>query len=92
MADNILELYNATKTYAGVPAIEDVNFSLERGEVHSIVGENGAGKSTLTKVMAGVVTLNGGKMLLEGEEINPQTPVDSRNLGIAMVFQENSKV
>lgn len=92
MADNILELYNATKTYAGVPAIEDVNFSLERGEVHSIVGENGAGKSTLTKVMAGVVTLNGGKMLLEGEEINPQTPVDSRNLGIAMVFQENSLV
>ncbi len=92
MADNILELHDATKKYAGVPAIEDINFTLERGEIHSIVGENGAGKSTLTKVMAGVVTLNGGKMLLDGAEISPQTPVEARNLGIAMVFQENSLV
>ena len=92
MTSNILELHKATKRYAGVPAIEDVDFSLRKGEVHSILGENGAGKSTLTKVMAGVVTLNAGKMLLEGLEISPQTPVEARNLGIAMVFQENSLV
>jgi len=92
MSDNILEMHDATKKYAGVPAFENVNFTLERGEIHSIVGENGAGKSTLTKVMAGVVTLNGGKMLLDGLEISPQTPVEARNLGIAMVFQENSLV
>jgi ABC-type sugar transport system ATPase subunit len=88
----ILEMLNATKTYAGVPAFQDVNFTLEKGEIHAILGENGAGKSTLTKVMAGVVTLNGGKMMLEGKEISPTTPDAARKLGIAMVFQENSLV
>ncbi|MCA3180601.1 MAG: sugar ABC transporter ATP-binding protein [Burkholderiaceae bacterium] len=92
MADVILEMRNATKKYAGVPAFENVDFTLERGEIHAIVGENGAGKSTLTKVMAGVVTLNGGTMLLDGKEISPQTPVEARDLDIAMVFQENSLV
>ncbi len=88
----ILEMHDATKTYAGVPAFQNVSFTLEKGEIHAIVGENGAGKSTLTKVMAGVVTLNGGKMLLEGTEISPKTPDEARKLGIAMVFQENSLV
>ena len=54
----ILELRLATKNYAGVPAIEEIDFSLTPGEIHAIVGENGAGKSTLTKVMAGVVNLS----------------------------------
>ena len=57
MSDIVLALRNATKLYAGVPAIENVDFELRRGEIHALVGENGAGKSTLTKVMAGVVTL-----------------------------------
>ena len=57
MSDDILlSLNKATKLYAGVPAIDSVNFDLRRGEIHALVGENGAGKSTLTKVMAGVVT------------------------------------
>ena len=60
MSDTILTLRNATKLYAGVPAIENVDFELRRGEIHALVGENGAGKSTLTKVMAGVVTLTSG--------------------------------
>jgi simple sugar transport system ATP-binding protein len=53
----ILALRQATKKYAGVPAIENVDFELLPGEVHAIVGENGAGKSTLTKEMAGVDNL-----------------------------------
>ena len=61
MSDIILALRKATKLYAGVPAIEDVDFELRRGEIHALVGENGAGKSTLTKVMAGVVTLTSGQ-------------------------------
>ena len=88
----ILELRLATKNYAGVPAIEEIDFSLTPGEIHAIVGENGAGKSTLTKVMAGVVNLSSGQMLINGEEVNPRTPSEALALGVAMVFQETSLV
>jgi simple sugar transport system ATP-binding protein len=92
MSDIALSLRKATKLYAGVPAIDGVDFDLRRGEIHALVGENGAGKSTLTKVMAGVVTLTGGTMTVDGAEVAPKTPLEARNLGIAMVFQENSLV
>jgi simple sugar transport system ATP-binding protein len=92
MNDTVLSLHNATKLYAGVPAIEGVDFDLRRGEIHALVGENGAGKSTLTKVMAGVVTLTSGDMTVDGATVAPRTPLEARNLGIAMVFQENSLV
>ena len=88
----ILELRQATKKYAGVPAIENVDFTLKKAEIHALVGENGAGKSTLTKVMAGVVALTSGQMLIEGREVAPKTPLEARHLGVAMVFQENSLV
>jgi len=90
--DMILTLSKATKLYAGVPAIEDVDFELARGEIHALVGENGAGKSTLTKVMAGVVALTSGTMTVNGADVAPKTPLEARNLGIGMVFQENSLV
>ena len=54
VAATILELRQATKKYAGVPAIDAVDFALRTGEIHAIVGENGAGKSTLMKVLSGV--------------------------------------
>ena len=92
MTDIVLSLAKATKLYAGVPAIEGVDFDLRRGEIHALVGENGAGKSTLTKIMAGVVTLTSGTMSVEGVDVAPQTPLEARHLGIAMVFQENSLV
>jgi simple sugar transport system ATP-binding protein len=88
----ILELRKATKRYAGIPAIEDVDFTLLTGEIHSIIGENGAGKSTLTKVMAGVVQLSSGQMLVDGEVVSPQTPNDALQMGVAMVFQESALV
>jgi simple sugar transport system ATP-binding protein len=92
MSDVILSLSKATKLYAGVPAIEGVDFELRRGEIHALVGENGAGKSTLTKVMAGVVTLTSGAMTVDGVAVAPKTPLEARQLGIGMVFQENSLV
>lgn len=92
MSDIALSLRKATKLYAGVPAIDGVDFDLRRGEIHALVGENGAGKSTLTKVMAGVVTLTSGIMTVDGADVAPKTPLEARNLGIAMVFQENSLV
>lgn len=91
-ATPVLELREATKKYAGVPAIDGVSFALLPGEIHAIVGENGAGKSTLTKVMAGVVQLSSGQMLIDGREVHPQTPNDALKMGVAMVFQETSLV
>lgn len=92
LPDVVLELREATKKYGGVPAIENVNFTLRRGEIHALLGENGAGKSTLTKVMAGVVPLSSGQILVEGKAIEMKTPLDARGHGIAMVFQETSLV
>ena len=92
MSDYILELRNATKKYAGVPAIEDVSIGLRRGEVHALLGENGAGKSTLTKIMAGVVHPSSGSLYIEGQLAEPRTPHDAQQMGVAMVFQETSLV
>jgi len=87
VATTILELRKATKKYAGVPAIDGVDFALRTGEIHAIVGENGAGKSTLTKVMAGVVSLTSGQMLVEGQPVNPRTPNEARtNTGNGMPY------
>jgi ABC-type sugar transport system ATPase subunit len=88
----VLELRQATKKYAGVPAIENVDFTLERGEIHALLGENGAGKSTLTKVMAGVVPLTSGQMRVNGRDVQLRTPLEALQQGIAMVFQETSLV
>ncbi len=88
----VLELRQATKKYGGVPAVDGVNFDLRRGEIHALLGENGAGKSTLTKIMAGVVALSDGQMLVEGREVQLKTPLEARDAGIAMVFQETSLV
>jgi len=92
MTDNVVELRKATKLYAGVPAIKDVDLQLHRGEIHALVGENGAGKSTLTKALSGVVTLTSGQLFINGQEVSPRTPLEARQLGVAMVFQENSLV
>ena len=88
----ILELRKATKDFRGVPAIKDVDFTLEQGEIHAIVGENGAGKSTLTKILAGVYQLSAGEMLFDGKPARLTSPADALSQGIAMVFQETNLV
>ena len=88
----LLELRNGTKTYRGVPAVKDVSFTLEEGEVHALLGENGAGKSTLTKMLAGVVQPSSGEILLDGKPVELPTPADALKRGIAMVYQETSLV
>jgi simple sugar transport system ATP-binding protein/ribose transport system ATP-binding protein len=88
----LLELKKATKDFRGVPAIKDVDFTLEQSEIHAIVGENGAGKSTLTKILAGVYQLSAGEMLFDGKPAQLASPADALNQGIAMVFQETNLV
>jgi len=91
-ASPILELRQLTKFYGRAPAVEAIDFTLMRGEVHALLGENGAGKSTLTKMIAGVVAPSSGKILLDGKDISLRTPLDALTAGIAMVFQETSLV
>lgn len=88
----VLELIEVSKLYAGVPAVNQVSYSLMPGKIHALLGENGAGKSTLAKAMAGVVTITSGHMRLEGQEYSPSSPHDALNRGVAMVFQETSLV
>jgi monosaccharide-transporting ATPase len=85
---NLLNMREITKSFPGVIALEDVDFSLNRGEVHSLVGENGAGKSTLIKVLTGVEHLEAGSIELEGELVQVRSPHHSQELGISTVYQE----
>ena len=61
-----LELQHVSKHFGGVRALDDVSVEVARGSVHAIVGENGAGKSTLGRIVAGVLSPDGGRMLLDG--------------------------
>jgi simple sugar transport system ATP-binding protein len=88
----LVEMRNITKEYRGVPAVRDVSFTLERGEIHALLGENGAGKSTLTKIMAGVTLPTSGDMLVDGEPALYRSPAEALRHGVNMVFQENSLV
>src|ERR1051325_6082288 len=77
-----------TKSFPGVKALADVDFTLRRGEIHALMGENGAGKSTLIKVLTGVYRRDAGEMQLEGASIDPHSPQAAEALGISTVYQE----
>ncbi len=90
MADVILEMANITKTFPGVKALDQVNFQVEKGEIHFLVGENGAGKSTLMKVLSGVYPYGNyeGDIIYEGKVQQFNKIQDSVNVGIAIIYQE----
>jgi galactofuranose transport system ATP-binding protein len=84
----VVEMRQITKHFQGVRALEAVDFRLLPGEVHAVMGQNGAGKSTLIKVLTGVHQADAGQLLLDGQEIKPQSPLDAQRLGISTVYQE----
>ena len=86
--DIILTAENITKIFPGTLALDDVTFSVRKGKVNVLIGENGAGKSTLMKILAGVEQPTRGRILLDGNEIRPRSPLEATRLGIGMVFQE----
>jgi simple sugar transport system ATP-binding protein len=82
-------MQHITKKYSEtVIALRDVNFQLNRGEIHALLGENGAGKSTLIKVLTGVDKRDLGTIQFEGKEIDLQNPQEAQNIGISTVYQE----
>ena len=93
----LLEMRNIKKDFFGNQVLEDINFTLEAGEVLGLVGENGAGKSTLMKILFGMDVIRetggyGGDVLLNGEKVNFSTPFDALEAGIGMVHQEFSLI
>ena len=82
-----VELRDMDKSFYGVFANADVNFSLARGEVHALLGENGAGKSTLCSVIAGLYRPDSGEMLMDGQPIAFKSPKDALAAGVGMVYQ-----
>jgi simple sugar transport system ATP-binding protein len=84
----LLEMRGISKRFPGVQALDAVDFTLRRGEVHALMGENGAGKSTLIKVLTGVHPLDAGGILLEGQAVRPASPMQAEAMGISTVYQE----
>jgi ABC-type sugar transport system ATPase subunit len=84
----LLEAKDVHKSFPGVKALDGVDLACYSGEVHALVGENGAGKSTLVKILAGVITPDGGEVRLNGHRVEFSSPRDALQSGIAVVYQE----
>ena len=88
----LFRMEGVSKRYGGVRALENADLDVRAGRIHAILGENGAGKSTLIKVMAGVVSPDDGRLLLEGKQVGFASPAAANAMGIACVFQELSLI
>jgi len=87
-----LSAQNIVKHYGGVVALSDGNLDVQAREVVALVGANGSGKSTMSKIINGVVVLDGGQLLLDGSPVHFPSPQSAKNAGISTVFQELSLI
>jgi ribose transport system ATP-binding protein len=92
MAPPLVRMTGIAKAFSGVTVLDDVDFDLEAGETHALLGGNGAGKSTLMKILEGVYTLDRGTIEFDGEAVELGSPQAARRHGVAMIFQELSLV
>ena len=91
MEENVvLTMRDISKTFPGVKALQHVDFTLRKGEIHALMGENGAGKSTLIKVLTGVHEFESGEIRMSGNDsaIVNKSPQDAQDKGISTVYQE----
>jgi monosaccharide-transporting ATPase len=84
----VVKMTGITKTFPGVKALDNVDFTLREGEVHAIVGENGAGKTTLIKTLTGVLSADSGEIVLDNRSVHFHNPLDAQLAGISTVYQE----
>ncbi len=90
--DIALECRGLCKTFPGVLALDHVDFSVRRGEIHALVGQNGAGKSTLVKILTGVYVLDEGVILIDGQPVKIARPQDAESHGVAIIHQDQQLV
>ena len=88
----LLEMKGIQKSFYGNQVLHAVDFSLEKGSVHALMGENGAGKSTLMNILVGIHKRDGGTVKIEGKEVEIDSPAVAQKMGIAMIHQELSSV
>lgn len=88
MDDVLLQVRDVSKFFPGVKALDKVQLTVNKGEVHALMGENGAGKSTLIKILSGIYNKDEGKVTFDGEEINPLNNSEANENGISTIFQE----
>src|SRR4051812_36972332 len=86
--NNIIVMKGIYKSFPGIYALENVDFTLKKGEIHALVGENGAGKSTLIKVLTGVERQDEGVIMFDGREVLIKSPQHAQEIGISTVYQE----
>src|SRR6266446_4753532 len=86
--DRLLRMEHISKAFPGVVALVDAHLSVNRGEVHALVGQNGAGKSTLIKILTGAHRRDSGNIIFDGRAIDFQTPQQAQNNGISTIYQE----
>src|SRR4051794_14821674 len=86
----LLQLTGMTKQYPGCLANDRVSLTVERNQIHALLGENGAGKSTLVKMIYGVIRPDAGEIIWEGRKVTIQGPRHAQRLGVGMVFQHFS--
>ena len=84
----LLELKNISKSFGKNVVLDGVDFQLESGEVHALLGENGAGKSTMLNIIGGLIGADGGEILINGEKIDNNTISKAKEMGIGFVNQE----
>lgn len=92
MAENVLVMRGICKSFGGVPVLKNVDFTLQKGMIHALVGGNGAGKSTLMKIMSGVYSCDSGSITVNSVTRHITSPNVAREMGIKMIFQELSLV
>ena len=84
----VLEAKNISKYFGTITALENVNLTVREGECLGVVGDNGAGKSTFMKVLSGLYKPSNGSLFFDGNEDILNSPKDSQNLGLEMVYQD----
>ncbi|HMA53344.1 MAG TPA: sugar ABC transporter ATP-binding protein [Acidobacteriota bacterium] len=87
-APPVLRMAGVSKSFGATRALDDVSFTLGRGQVHALIGENGAGKSTMMKILSGAIAPDAGRMEIEGRPYAPSGPGDGLRCGVSMIYQE----